>query len=830
MAAATSYLTPTQRYAAGGLFGLALNQAQLHQTHPLGLSTDDFPSDSESSSSNLTVSEDPNLWVHEHRILLRPVFKYLEIDPAAWSGLEETAGSSSVSRLVGPPGHDQDILKLPFLVGWIILFRFLCLIEEFGDGNSQRLDQELALSKAVDAMVLSLEKNSETLRSRREKLREYEHQCREKLFTSNAQPNSEKVDMQLETQEETGTPFLDFKEPHQGSIHSNTDGSSTEEVMMLSYQRKVAVLYELFSACLSDLGENNKKHSQRRKGYDARHRVTLRLLATWLNIKWSKMEAIETTVSNSAMAFIKEQESSNEEIQSKENNWDKWKRGGIIGAAALTGGTLMAVTGGLAAPAIAAGLGALAPTLGTLIPVIGASGFAAAASAAGTVAGSVAVAASFGAAGAGLSGTKMARRVAGVDEFEFKVIGENHNQGLLGVGIMVSGFVFDDDDFIRPWEGLDDNLERYALQWESKNLYALSTAIQDWLTSRIATELMRQGAMMTVLHGLLTALAWPVALLAATEFIDSIWTIAIDSTYAIQRSDKAGKLLAEVLLGGLQGNRPVTLVGYSLGARVIFKCLECLAETENSAELVERVVLLGAPIAIMGENWKAARKMVAGRFINAYSSNDWMLGVAFRARATEETAPVPVMMHNALGLCCENENNFATMSSPTLTVITLGGVLWAASMMECLIPELEVADKGENLRETVPLSGPYFLGLPLFFFTGSPEEAVPPPPSTSTENVEPEKHLKKALNPEGDWNLDDVPCPGPDAQTPPRLCCILLSQGLAGIQPVDVPGIQNVDVTDQIEGHSSYLWATQQVLDELELDAYYPVFNNTSKQ
>lgn len=51
---------------------------------------------------------------------------------------------------------------------------------------------------------------------------------------------------------------------------------------------------------------------------------------------------------------------------------------------------------GLAAPAIAAGLSALAPTLGTLIPVIGAGGFAAAASAAGTVAGSVAVAASFG--------------------------------------------------------------------------------------------------------------------------------------------------------------------------------------------------------------------------------------------------------------------------------------------------------------------------------------------------------------------------------------------------------------------------------------------------
>lgn len=57
---------------------------------------------------------------------------------------------------------------------------------------------------------------------------------------------------------------------------------------------------------------------------------------------------------------------------------------------------------GLAAPAIAAGFSALAPTLGTLVPVIGASGFAAIASAAGSVAGSVAVAASFGGGGVDL--------------------------------------------------------------------------------------------------------------------------------------------------------------------------------------------------------------------------------------------------------------------------------------------------------------------------------------------------------------------------------------------------------------------------------------------
>jgi hypothetical protein len=30
----------------------------------------------------------------------------------------------------------------------------------------------------------------------------------------------------------------------------------------------------------------------------------------------------------------------------------------------------------------------------------------------------------------------------------------------LAVGILVSGFAFDEEDYIRPWEGWKDNLER----------------------------------------------------------------------------------------------------------------------------------------------------------------------------------------------------------------------------------------------------------------------------------------------------------------------------------------------------------------------------------
>ncbi|RZS10514.1 hypothetical protein BHM03_00041749 [Ensete ventricosum] len=114
----------------------------------------------------------------------------------------------------------------------------------------------------------------------------------------------------------------------------------------------------------------------------------------------------------------------------------------------------------LAAPAIAAGFSALAPTLGTLVPIIGSSGFATAATVAGSAAGSAAVAASFGAAGAGLAGSKMARRVGDIEEFDFVPIGENHNQGRLAVGIYVSGFVFEEEDFARPWDAIVNNSER----------------------------------------------------------------------------------------------------------------------------------------------------------------------------------------------------------------------------------------------------------------------------------------------------------------------------------------------------------------------------------
>jgi hypothetical protein len=410
------------------------------------------------------------------------------------------------------------------------------------------------------------------------------------------------------------------KNQESSSSEEKPTGSGTKgglkEAQVVSNPRKVAVMYTVLAACVSESEEEEAE----KPGYDARHRVTLRLLALWFDMEWAKVAAMEMMVAYMAMAAEKEMEKKDPE---KKSRWKKWKRGGIIGAAAVTGGALLFVTGGLAAPAIAAGMEAVAVG----IPVLGASGLTAAAAVAGSGAiGSTAVAASFGAAGAGLTGTKMAKRTGDIDEFEFEKLGSNHGQGRLAVEIVVSGIAFDVDDFYEPWQAPDADSERYALRWESKVVYEASTAIQDMLKQTATQQAIKQGAMFTVLGGLVTAMASPLMALGATKVIDSKWGMALD------RSEKAGKLLASILLQGGQGNRPVTLMGFALGARIIFKCLEELAQHgDEGMGIVERVIVLGMPQTLDKATWESVRKVVAGRFVNGFSKNDWVLGVVYRA-------------------------------------------------------------------------------------------------------------------------------------------------------------------------------------------------------
>src|SRR5271170_3397402 len=81
------------------------------------------------------------------------------------------------------------------------------------------------------------------------------------------------------------------------------------------------------------------------------------------------------------------------------------------------------------------------------------------------------------------------------------------------------------------------------------------------------------------------------------------------------------------------GQRPISLVGYSLGARVIYYCLLELAK-HRAYGLVQDVYLYGAPVIIKQKECLRAQSVVAGRFLNGYKRNDWILGYLFRASTT----------------------------------------------------------------------------------------------------------------------------------------------------------------------------------------------------
>lgn len=96
------------------------------------------------------------------------------------------------------------------------------------------------------------------------------------------------------------------------------------------------------------------------------------------------------------------------------------------------------------------------------------------------------------------------------------------------------------------------------------------------------------------------------------------------------RAEKAGAVLADAIMRHkFQGERPVSLIGYSLGARAIYACLMVLAERRQFG-LVDSVVIMGAPIPSESRVWLTLKSVVSGRLVNIYSEHDYLLGFLCR--------------------------------------------------------------------------------------------------------------------------------------------------------------------------------------------------------
>ncbi|CAG6021101.1 unnamed protein product [Menidia menidia] len=346
--------------------------------------------------------------------------------------------------------------------------------------------------------------------------------------------------------------------------------------------------------------------------YDARARVLIRHVSCLLRVSPRQLEEFEATLGERLREAGEESEEESSRRLKRERG-RKLRRYLLIGLATVGGGTVIGVTGGLAAPLVAAGAGA----------VLGAGGAAALGSATG-----IAIMASlFGAAGAGLTGYKMNKCVGAIEEFEFLPLTSGKH---LHLTIAVTGWLCNGkySSFQAPWCSLGECGEQYCLVWESRFLRDLGsamTSLLDGLVSMVAQEALKY----TVLSGIVTALTWPASLLAAASVIDNPWCVCLN------RSAEVGKHLAQVLRSRQQGKRPVSLIGFSLGARVIYYCLEELARDQGSEGMVEDVVLLGAPVDGSEKTWERIAKVVAGKIVNGYCRGDWLLGFLYRSSAAQ---------------------------------------------------------------------------------------------------------------------------------------------------------------------------------------------------
>ena len=131
----------------------------------------------------------------------------------------------------------------------------------------------------------------------------------------------------------------------------------------------------------------------------------------------------------------------------------------------------------------------------------------------------------------------------------------------------------------------------------------------------------------TIFASLMDAL-WPIALLKISKVVDNPFSVAKN------RADKAGLVLADALINKAQGERPVTLIGYSLGARLIYSCLMSLAE-RRAFGLVECAVLIGTPAPSDAAVWRSMRSVVSGRLVNVYSENDYILAFLYRTSSIQ---------------------------------------------------------------------------------------------------------------------------------------------------------------------------------------------------
>ncbi|KAH7170851.1 hypothetical protein EDB81DRAFT_776862 [Dactylonectria macrodidyma] len=347
--------------------------------------------------------------------------------------------------------------------------------------------------------------------------------------------------------------------------------------------------------------------------YDARSRVLLERVGKSLDITWIDICRFEKKVTDALeMQQAAEKENWNEDEHMETRRKEALKRRYVMmGLATVGGGLVIGLSAGLLAPVIGAGLA----TGLTAIGVTGTSSFL------GGVGGAAIITSGAAASGSVIGGRAAGRRTGAVKTFEYRPL---HNNKRVNLIVTISGWLTGNVDDVRlPFSTVDPVMgDIYSVLWEPEMLRSIGDTM-NILATEALTQGLQQVLASTILAGLMSALQLPIILTKLSYLIDNPWAVSLDRAWA------AGKILADSLLERNLGTRPITLVGYSIGARVIFSCLLELCK-KGAFGIVQNVYMFGSPIVVKKDEYLKARSVVSGRFVNAYNRNDWILGYLFR--------------------------------------------------------------------------------------------------------------------------------------------------------------------------------------------------------
>lgn len=364
--------------------------------------------------------------------------------------------------------------------------------------------------------------------------------------------------------------------------------------------------------------------------YNAHSRSLLINVSTGLGLSPRDVAENEIKVAHGLLDSVKAM-SGDEEIKRKTEqtkNSRRWK----VGLASVAGAALIGVTGGLAAPFVAAGIGVVMGGLGL--------GATVAATYLGAVAGSsIIVGGIFGAYGARMTGRMVDRYAREVEDFAFLPINQAglasqpsdapvSSEHRLRVTICISGWLTEGGDVINPWRVLGNDSDVFALRWELQALLRLGNSLDAFVRNAAWSMAGQQVLRKTALAPFMGAVMWPLALSRISHVVDNPFRVVR------VRADKAGEILADALINKAQGERPVTLIGYSMGARMISSCLASLAK-RRAFGLVESAILIGSPVPTNASHWKFMRTVVSSRLINVYSTNDSILRFLYRTNSMQ---------------------------------------------------------------------------------------------------------------------------------------------------------------------------------------------------